>query len=217
MIRSILFDLDGTLVDTEPTAARVITDQFRDWKIQLDPKDAHYITGRKWDVVFEFLYKKYKLPLSLEEASEKMMRTYQRSIQANLPIIAGAPQAVEHLSQYYQLGLVSGSNREDILWALERLKIRQHFKVILGAEDYPASKPAPDGYMLALHLLSEKGENTLVFEDSQAGITSAINANLWVVAVTCANHLEQDQSKAHYKIKDFTSVNAEWVEKLSLG
>jgi beta-phosphoglucomutase-like phosphatase (HAD superfamily) len=63
MIQAVIFDLDGTLIDTEPAAARAIVDYFQSWNIQVDSSDAAFITGRTWETAFQFLFKKYEMPV----------------------------------------------------------------------------------------------------------------------------------------------------------
>ncbi|RZA10740.1 MAG: HAD family phosphatase, partial [Proteobacteria bacterium] len=87
---------------------------------------------------------------------------------------------------------------------------------VLGAEDYPQSKPAPDGYLKALSLMKATAEETLVFEDSEAGISSGLSAGLWVAAVTSTNHLKVDQTRAHVLMTDWQGVDSSWVERLEL-
>jgi HAD superfamily hydrolase (TIGR01509 family) len=144
------------------------------------------------------------------------MAKYRQTLAERLDHVPGSVAAVRSLAGKFRLGLVSGSGRAEILWALDQLHILPHFEVILGAEDYPHSKPAPDGYLKALQMLGGEQSRTLVFEDSLAGIQSARSAGMWVVAVTSTNHYKQDNSAAHLHIPDLTPVTAEWVAKLSL-
>lgn len=215
LIDTILFDLDGTLIDTEPAAARAINECFSRWGIQISPDDAQFITGRTWASAFQFLFNKYRIPVAAEEASGLMMKTYREALEEKLHQVPGSADAVRALAGRYRLALVSGSGRKEILWALDRLSVREHFEVILGAEDYPRSKPEPDGYSKALKLLGAEASRGLVFEDSQAGIASARAAGLWVVAITTTNHFGQDTSAAHHHIPDLRSVDASWVADLS--
>lgn len=213
-ITTILFDLDGTLVDTEPAAAAAINECLSEWGIPADPSDAAVITGRTWATAFDFLFKKYPLPLPAQEAGEAMLTRYRLKLETHLRIVPGSAQAVAALAERYPLALVSGSHRSEIIWALDRLNVRHHFQFILGAEDYPRSKPAPDGYLKALEMLRAKAENTLIFEDSSAGIQSALAAGTQVVAITGTNHFNQDVSLAHHRIPDLTGVTPEWVKSI---
>lgn len=210
-IQTIIFDLDGTLIDTEMAASQAVTLTFAKWNIQLGKEDAAFITGRKWEVAFDYLFQKYPISMPRREAESEILRNYRRSLDSHLRVIPGSPQAVKALAASYELGLVSGSSRREIRWALEKLKIIDHFKVLLGAEDYGESKPSPEGYLKAIKEMKCKPEQALVFEDSNAGIASGRAAGTWVVAITAANHFDHDVSHAHERIVDFTGVDCDWV------
>lgn len=216
-IDTLLFDLDGTLVDTEPAAARVVSDCFRRWNIAMDPNDAAFVTGRTWASAFDFLFGKYAIPVSREEAAQQVMETYRRNIASHLDVVPGSAAAVRALadSGRFKLGLVSGSNRAEILLCLDKLGVRECFEVIYGAEDYPRSKPAPDGYLKAIQTLGRDPARTLVFEDSQPGIASGRAAGAWVVAITGTNHFGQDTALAHHHVADLRGVDADWVARLA--
>ena len=216
-IQTVFFDLDGTLIDTEPSAVHVVRECFHEWGIPATLEDSSFVTGRTWQMALEIFYKKYKFPIPYDEAMKIMLERYRKTLKAKLTPVPGSVEAVKNLSKKCPLALVSGSNRKEILWALDELGIRNHFKCILGAEDYPKSKPSPLCYLKALELLNADPTSTLVFEDSNAGIASARAAGLWVVAVTCTNHYDQEISQAHAKVFDLTEVSWEWMQKLASG
>jgi len=215
MITTILFDLDGALIDTDPTAARTVTDCFSRWGTRVSHEDAAHVTGRTWASALEFLYRKYPPPLPLKDATDLIMRAYRENLEKELIVVPGSVDAVRALGRNHRLAVVSGSGRVEILWALTKLGIQDQFEVILGAEDYPRSKPEPDGYRKALTLLRADAKHSLVFEDSMAGIASARAAGLWVVAITATNHFQQDVSMAHEQIPNLTPVTPQWIRELS--
>lgn len=215
-IEAIIFDLDGTIIDTEPTAALAVEECFAEWDIPIQRDDASYLTGRTWENAFAFLFSKYTLPIPLPEAKQRLLGRYRQKIEENLTTVPGSIEAIQSLAERFPLALVSGSGRSEILWALTKLKVIHHFQIILGAEDYLRSKPQPDGYLKAMGILNKAPGSCLIFEDSTAGIASARAAGSWVVAVTSTNHFKQDLALAHLKIKDLTPVNVNWINELLL-
>jgi beta-phosphoglucomutase len=211
-INTILFDMDGTLVDTEPTAADAVNECFREWGASIDHTDATHVVGRTWRVAFRYLFQKYPPPLSTDEAGRYVMRRYRELLERKLTPVPGSVDAVRALAKVYPLGLVSGSEREDILWILRKLGIQPEFRVILGAGDYNGSKPSPDGFLKALAVLGSQATTTLAFEDSVAGIASAKAAGLWVTAVTSTNHFAHDISGADEYVTDLRSVSVDWIK-----
>src|SRR3954451_11204914 len=97
-LQAVLFDLDGTLVDTELAAARVIQETFRAWGSPIDPADASYLTGRTWAKAFELLFAKYKVPLPHDEAARTLLDAYRDALQKDLPLVPGGAAAVRALS-----------------------------------------------------------------------------------------------------------------------
>jgi HAD superfamily hydrolase (TIGR01509 family) len=216
-IEAILFDLDGTIIDTEPTAAAAVGSCFSEWNIPIILDDATFITGRTWNSAFQFLFEKYAIPVPEEKAKKMILDSYRQRIEKKLETVPGSVEAIRDLAQGFPLALVSGSGRSEILWALNRLNVIQHFQYILGAEDYAKSKPQPDGYLKAMTLLGKLPSSCLVFEDSTAGISSARAAGTWVVAVTSTNHFGQNFSQAHMTVENLVGVGAAWVKNLKLS
>lgn len=212
-IKAIIFDLDGTLVDTERAAAFAMTDCFQRWNVAITHEDSTYITGRTWASAFDYLFKKYPLPVSFEQAAQAMMEAYRAALQTKLEIVSGGASAVEALARDWPLALVSGSHRSEIFYALDRLQIRNYFQFVLGAEDYEVGKPSPEGFLKAIGMLGVLPQNVLIFEDSHAGIAAARAAGAWVVAISSTNHFNQDTTAAHNQIHDLSGVDSTWVQK----
>lgn len=206
--------MDGTLVDTELAAAKAVEECFAAWNHVVDMKDADFVTGRTWKMALEFLFSKYPPPLDPAKAAEQVLDAYRAKIETDLIEVAGARECVLDLARDYPLALVSGSHRREIFSILDRMGLRDAFRVVLGAEDYPASKPAPDGFAKALSLLNADPASTLVFEDSVAGIESGLAAGLRVCVITSTNHFGHATNRGHYFVPDLTGVNRAWVKAL---
>ena len=213
-ITAIFFDLDGTIVDSEPLAAHVLKQCFQGWGIDLLESEANSIVGRTWAAALNELLGKYKMPVSKEEVFQTVIGAYEGELEIHGPkAIPGAQQAVKTLSEKYSLALVTGSNHAEAHINLKRLGIEKHFRFLHCSEDYRMSKPSPEPYQTAMKRLGVAPDQSLVFEDSRAGIQSAKDAGAIVVAVSAANHFRIDQSGADLVIEDLTQVDLEWIKK----
>jgi HAD superfamily hydrolase (TIGR01509 family) len=210
-IEAVIFDMDGTLVDTEGLAARAVEEILSARGLKLGPADHKVVTGKKWEAAFEILSERHPGIKGDPQVFVDVLRRYREILAATLPEVPGARRAVSTLAQAYPLALVSGSHRQDIHTILNRMGVMGSFRVVLGAEDYPASKPAPDGFLLGAERLGVAPEHCLVFEDSEAGLRSALAAGMWACAVMVTNPGVDALGLANWAIEDLTGVDAMWV------
>ena len=132
-------------------------------------------------------------------------------------VLDGARELVATLVELeVPIAIVSGSNRAEIAEALELLGFGHHLRMYLGAEDYPRGKPAPDGYLSAAKQLAVGPDQCLVFEDSEAGIASALAAGMRVVATSAANRPvgssgHQDQRRAHRVVPNLHGIDRSFL------
>jgi beta-phosphoglucomutase-like phosphatase (HAD superfamily) len=212
MIKVIIFDLDGTIIDSEALSLQAILDCSQKWGVPITREEAGSVVGRKWEEAFDILFSKHQIPVSREVATHQVILRFQEIVRKDVVFVPLVKEAILDFSRHFRLALVSGSHRADVLWALQKLGVDHLFEVIYGAEDYPRSKPAPDGYMKALATMEVMAEEAVVFEDSVPGLMSAHAAGIRSVAIGCTNHFKHDQSLAQERIHDYTGVDAAWVK-----
>jgi len=213
-VSAILFDLDGTLVNTEPCALTAMIACFREWGLEFPLEDSARVMGRTWKAVFAELKQEHEIPVSVDEACVVATKHYLTILQDELVIIPGSRSAVCALAKVWPLGLVTGSTREEIKYVGERLGILDQFKVILSAEEYVCSKPAPEGFLKAADLLGVAPAEVLVFEDSPSGIESARAAGMKVVAVGADDRSQSNNSSVLTTIPDMQMVDVEFIRAL---
>ena len=221
-IRAIIFDLDGTIVDTEILASRIVTEVFGEVGVALTAEDSKAVTGRRFDAALAFLFDRHldekvhggdtAHEAHPDQITRRILTRYRAAIEVEIGTVPGAVEAVKEYSQHYPLALVTGSSHHEVDRVMNHLKIRDCFKCIYAAEDYEWSKPDPDGFNRAIQELGVKPSETLVFEDSTPGIQSALSAGAWVAAITSTNHFGFDQSKAHWHIENFNEIDLKWIQ-----
>ncbi|WP_432930315.1 HAD family hydrolase [Microbispora sp. CA-135349] len=198
-----LFDLDGTLINTEIRSLAL-------WRMLLDNHGISYdetllrrFMGRRGvDVIPEVL------PGVDPEALIEEIRSYYDH--PDLPDIVPVPGAAELVSRVAEQGaplaLVTSAQR---WWALERLTdigVVEVVRTIVSAEDVTVGKPDPSGYLIAADLLAVDPAKCVVFEDSLAGIAAARAAGMTCVAVATTHHADE-LSHADLVIPDMSGID----------
>lgn len=215
-IRGFLFDLDGTLVDSErATSEAMARALLRGQGIALAQYDRDFIIGRSWAAIYDSLTARYpQLAWTREEtiAQTALLRD-EVFAELGITILPGA-RSVLAWTQSKPRALVTGSSRIEVTQVLPRIGPEAAFSVIVAAEDVPRSKPAPDGYRAAIAALGLAPGECLVIEDSVAGIAAGRAAGCIVVACRAGNFAGWDQSGAHRVIDTLDELTPVLVGEL---
>jgi HAD superfamily hydrolase (TIGR01549 family) len=199
MLRAALFDIDGTLVDTERESAEAIRRVLARRGVVISPAELDWVIGHSWHEIYERLRAGHGAALpGMRELID--LSSAEREVvldEHGLREVRGARDLVRRLAARCPIAAVSGASRREAAFALRGLGVLDAFCFVLTSEDYAEGKPSPDGYLLAAARLGVEPEECLVVEDSAAGIAAGVAAGARVVAVSAANFAGQDQSPAH--------------------
>jgi HAD superfamily hydrolase (TIGR01509 family) len=194
VIRAVVFDFDGVIANSEPLHFRAFRDVLAERGIALAERE-YYECYLGFDDVgaFEEIARDRGLALTRREVADltanKALRM-EALVRDGSVLFPGAKEAIKRLAALGPLAIASGAIRPEILRVLEHEELLGFFRAIVGAEDAPRSKPAPDPYLRAVELLSRTLERPLhaaecvAIEDSRWGIESARAAGLRVIGIT---------------------------------
>jgi beta-phosphoglucomutase len=194
VIQAVVFDFDGVIANSEPLHFRAFRDVLATRGLPLTERD-YYDNYLGYDDVgaFRAVADDQGAPISDAEVAVLVARkavlleAFERDTSV---LFAGARAAIHRMAAVCPIAIASGARRAEILRVLEQEQLTSLFRVVVGAEDTPLSKPAPDPYLLAVSMLAgEIGEplppaECVAIEDSRWGLDSARAAGLKTVAVT---------------------------------
>ena len=180
--RAYLFDCDGTIVDSMPLHYIAWTKALGEWGATLD-EELFYAWGGKPPVEIVTALNQMQ---SLKMPAETVAVSKENYYFELLPQLKPVPEVLEHINAQYgrlPFAVASGSTRESIIKSLTKVHLLDRFAVLVGAEDYTRSKPAPDAFLTAAKRLGIAPGDCLVFEDTVMGIQAATAAGMASVRV----------------------------------
>ncbi len=207
--KAALFDLDGTLVDTESQYSVFWKRMGEIYHPEITDFD-QIIKGTTLDSI----YQNYFPDLLIQNKISPLLHDWEMNM--DYPFIKGAESFIEELKNYDVLCAVVTSSNENKINAL-RNKINYFddmFNLILTSESFHESKPAPDCYLLAAKLLNCKIEECVVFEDAINGLNSGMNANMFTVGLSTTNSPDVIRDLCNLVVNDFSSINYNLLNKL---
>ena len=210
-IRAALFDLDGTLQDSEVLWVKATRDYVRDLGIPFSDEDAFAVVyGRSWRSIYDdILARKPSLTGSSMEKMAIEVRDYflrLRSV-SDIAIPGSVNLARQFAKDGVKVAVVSGSVREDVRNGVETLGISDILEFIIGAEDYGEGKPDPECYLKGSERIGVPPAECIVFEDSAVGVLSARRAGMYVVGLARPDRPKQDLSPADLILPDLSEFS----------
>ncbi|MBW2524346.1 MAG: HAD family phosphatase [Deltaproteobacteria bacterium] len=183
-IEAVLFDMDGTLIDSEGLTEVAVGKVLTDRGLATELVDFSRFHGITWAATVVSLRKTFP-ELGSVPLSDVLMRAYQDLFVADFPpLIEGARDAVRQAAEHRPTGIVTSSSRMTVEHVVEKLELGSILQTIVCAEDCARSKPDPEGYLLAAERLDVSPSRCLVFEDSLVGLRAAKLAGMKVVAIS---------------------------------
>ncbi len=181
-IRAVIFDFNGTLSQDEPVLCRIYRELFAEYGRPISDRDYYErLSGLAEHAIAELCLGAGdpRIPAFIRERIDR----YRTTVADGSTVTEPTRAAVRFAAERAQLAIVSGAAREEIVPVVAAAGLAKLFATIVTDDDVRHGKPDPESYLLALEALAVSPRETLVFEDTEAGVASAKAAGARVVAL----------------------------------
>jgi beta-phosphoglucomutase len=227
MLKAVLFDFNGVIINDEKTHERLIEQLLLEENLRPNPADfQRYCVGRSDRMALKDLFEsrgRFVTETYLQDLINRKARAYFRELETleKLPTYPGLEDLIFKLQGLHcKLAVVSGALTAEIEVVLDRLNLRSLFSVIVAGDDITTSKPEPDGYLLGIERLKTafpelnlQAQDCLAIEDTMAGLTAAKRAGISVVGIANTYPFHMMQRWANWAIDYFTDLELDRIQE----
>ncbi|TDT50372.1 HAD family hydrolase [Fonticella tunisiensis] len=216
MLKAVIFDMDGVIVDSEPVHEKVCKRRFKELNINVTDEEYDAFVGTTNTEMWTIIKSKYNLNETVEELVsmhlEEVMEYLRESDETPIPGIKDLLGSIKR--EGIKIALASSSPMENIELVLEKFGIGDYFESVISGENLERSKPAPDIFLKSAEKLGVNPENCVVIEDSHNGVKAAKAAGMKCVGFKNINSGNQDLSMADIIVYSIEDVNIERLKAL---
>jgi beta-phosphoglucomutase family hydrolase len=208
-MQAVIFDMDGVIVDTNPTHHTAWHEYFARYDKPLTDADfLTYVSGKHNSQIVRHLFADKPLTdneiQQLGDEKEALFRQLYEGIITPVPGIPAFLKALKEAGIKTAVG--TSAPVENLDFVLDRLQLRQYFDVLLHERSITHPKPDPEVYQKAMSMLSVTPDESVIFEDSMTGIQAAKASGAYVVGVATTQSPDELRPFVNDVIRDFTEM-----------
>lgn len=213
MLKAVIFDMDGVLVDSEPFHFEVDKRVLKKCGFIANDDILNPYVGVSNPEMWKDLKEKYNLILSVEELLKLQSELRMDALnEKKIEAIDGIQELLNELKQNKIITAVASSSSRFFIEAiLDALRIREYFAVILSGEEVQRGKPYPDIFLKTAEMLRVSPQECVVIEDSTNGVKAALSAGMKCIGYANLNSGLQDLSSAYTIVDSICKINYDFI------
>jgi len=213
IIKAILFDHDGTIVDSEKAHFEMWRNVLIVYDIELSYEEyTNQYAGIPTTTNAITITENYSIdatPFELVKAKNEQSKQYL--LKQAFPLMKGAIDSIRYFhKQGYKIGIVTGAGREGVAVSLVEHGLEKYVSVCVSGDDVVNSKPAPDCYLLAAEKLGFQPSECLAIEDTYNGSLAAIGAGIKCIGVSGSDRVRDLFTQTIYECTDL-NMATKWI------
>lgn len=216
MLKAVVFDMDGVIIDSEPYHLVICLKLFKDLNINITEDEYNTFTGVSNTSMWTTLKNKYGLKEKVSELvklhTEADINYLEENEEKPIPGVVGILESLKNND--IKIALASSSPMEGIKQVLDKFQISEYFQAVISGENLERGKPAPDIFLNAAKMLQVEPEYCTVIEDSNHGVTAAKAAGMKCIGFQNHNSGKQNLEAADLIVDSLEELNLDRIKKL---
>ena len=211
MIKAIIFDMDGLMIDSERVTFECYQERLKDMNLTMDEEFYKTLLGKPIKGIYQRFYDVYGNDFPIENVIQDVHQLMaERFEKEGVPVKKGLVELLHYLKDNnYKTIVATSSNRDRVDKILAQAKITEFFDDSICGDEVTKGKPNPEVFLKSCQKLGVNVDEAIVLEDSEAGIQASYDANIKVICIPDMKYPEKQYEDKTFKIlKDLTEVTA---------
>ena len=211
MIKAIIFDMDGLMIDSERVTFECYQEILKGMNLTMDEEFYKTLLGKPLKGIYQRFYDVYGNDFPIEDVIKDVHALMAKRFETEgVPIKTGLKSLLEYLKENnYKAIVATSSNRDRVDTILSQAQITDYFDDSICGDEVTKGKPNPEVFLKSCQKLDVNVDEAIVLEDSEAGIQASYDAGIKVICIPDMKYPEKQYEEKTFKIlKDLTEVTA---------
>lgn len=211
MIKAIIFDMDGLMIDSERVTFECYQERLKDMNLTMDEEFYKTLLGKPIKGIYQRFYDVYGNDFPIQNVIQDVHQLMAERFETEgVPVKKGLVELLHYLKDNnYKTIVATSSNRDRVDKIFSQAKITEFFDDSICGDEVTKGKPNPEVFLKSCQKLGVNVDEAIVLEDSEAGIQASYDANIKVICIPDMKYPEKQYEEKTFKIlKDLTEVTA---------
>ena len=214
VIKAVLFDMDGTIIDSEDVHTRSLQEVVKEnIGLEIPKEEIEKYIGLSYTQKLEKIFKERNVKKDYHKLS-KFIRERNVKLSNLVKKIDSTEEVIKMIKEKFKIALVTASSKIQAEAMLKSSELKKYFELIITSDEVENNKPHPDCYLLASKKLKVKPKECVVIEDSVTGVEAAKSAGMFCIAVRNKYNKDKDFSEADLVVENLKNIDLDMIKKI---